>query len=271
MSNSNHPTSVLDSLPLAADHLRSLHVPGDPLVLVNIWDVAGALEVAAAGGRAIGTSSAAIAASHGQPDNNTMDLTLAFGTIERIASAVSLPVTADIEAGYDIGASELVAALLGAGAVGCNLEDTDHRRPGQLLHTDVAAARLGAVRAAARDAGVDIVINARIDALIHLDGDRQAAMSEIVRRAHRYIEAGADCVFPVRVSDPATVEQLVQELGVPLNVGLAPGATVAQMAAAGASRISFGPTFQRRVLAELRRQAIELLAPAATTSAGSAG
>jgi 2-methylisocitrate lyase-like PEP mutase family enzyme len=94
-------------------------------------------------------------------------------------------------------------------------------------------------------------------------------MAEVVRRAHRYIEAGADCVFPVRVSDPATVEQLVKELGVPVNVGLAPGVTLAQMAAAGASRVSFGPTFQRRLMAELRQQAIELLAPAAPTTSPS--
>jgi len=268
MNDPNDPTSTLDSLRHAADLLRSLHVPGDPLVLVNVWDVAGADEVVAAGASAIGTSSAAIAASHGQPDDNTMDLSLAFGTIERIASAVSLPVTADIEAGYDLSPSELVAALLHAGAVGCNLEDTDHRRPGRLLDIEVAAARLRAVRAAAQESGVDVVVNARIDALIHLGDDRPAAMAEVVRRAHRYVEAGVDCVFPVRVSDPATVEQLVNELGVAVNVGLAPGVTVAHMAEAGASRISFGPTFQRRLMAELRRQAVELLAPPAATSAG---
>jgi 2-methylisocitrate lyase-like PEP mutase family enzyme len=83
-----------------------------------------------------------------------------------------------------------------------------------------------------------------------------------VRRARRYIEAGADCVFPLGLSDPATAEQLVNELGVPVNVGLAPGVSVAQMAAAGASRISVGPTFQRRAMADLRQRASELLASA---------
>ncbi|HEX6659086.1 MAG TPA: isocitrate lyase/phosphoenolpyruvate mutase family protein [Ilumatobacter sp.] len=250
------------TLSLDADRLRSLHVPGDPLVLVNAWDVASAREVVAAGGSAIGTSSAAISASLGEQDDNTMALSLAFGAIERIAAAVPVPVTADLEAGYDLGGTELVSALLAAGAVGCNLEDTDHRRAGALVDAEVMAARLTAVRAAAREAGVDVVVNARIDALIHLGGDRPAALAEIVRRARRYVEAGADCVFPIGVSDPATAEQLVRELAVPVNVGLAAGVTVAQMAAAGASRISVGPTYQRRAMAELRQRASELLAGA---------
>jgi 2-methylisocitrate lyase-like PEP mutase family enzyme len=249
------------SLALLAHRLRALHVPGDPLVLVNAWDVASAREVVAAGGMAIGTSSAAISASLGEPDDNTMPIALAFGAIERIASAVPVPVTADLEAGYGLGGTELVGALLAAGAVGCNLEDTDHHRPGQLVDADVAAARLAAVRSAARESGVDVVVNARIDALIHLGDDRAAALAEVVRRARRYIEAGADCVFPVGVSDPATAAQLVEELGVPVNVGLAPGVTVAQMAAAGVSRISVGPTFQRRAMADLRQRARELLVP----------
>jgi 2-methylisocitrate lyase-like PEP mutase family enzyme len=260
------PSRTLD-LALAADHLRALHVAGDPLVLVNAWDVASAREVVAAGARAVGTSSAAVAAGFGAPDDNTMAPGLAFGAVERIASAVPVPVTADVEAGYDLHDHELVAALLGAGAVGCNLEDSDHRRPGELVDAGAMAVRLAGVRAAARDAGVGVVVNARIDVLLHHGDDRPAALAEVVRRARRYVEAGADCVFPVGVGDPATAGRLVDELGVPVNVGLAPGVTVAQMAAAGVSRISFGPTFQRRAMADLRERAGELLAPVAGPSA----
>jgi len=255
--------TVIDRTPAgAAALLRALHVPGDPLVLVNAWDVASAREVVAAGGRAVGTSSAAIASSLGESDDNTMPVALAFGAIERIASAVPVPVTADVEAGYDLGARELVDALLAAGAVGCNLEDSDHRRPGALVDAEVMATRLAGVRAAAREAGVDIVVNARIDALVRLDGDRSAALAEVVRRGRRYAEAGADCVFPIGVGDPATAQQLVDQLDVPVNVGLAPGVVVAQMAAVGASRVSVGPTFQRRAMADLRQRAGELLTPA---------
>jgi 2-methylisocitrate lyase-like PEP mutase family enzyme len=246
----------------AAQRLRSLHVAGNPLVLVNAWDVASAREVAAAGGSAIGTSSNAIASSLGEPDNNSMARAHVFGAIRRIAAAVSVPVTADVEGGYDLPASELASELLAAGAVGCNLEDTDHRSNGGLLAPDVMVARLQAMRSAARELGVGIVINARVDALLHGGDDRPAAVAEIVRRASRYVEAGADCIFPIGVGDLATAEHLVSELGVPINVGLDPGVTVAQMAATGVSRISFGPTLQRRAMADLRQRAAELLAPA---------
>ena len=229
---------------------------------MNAWDVASARAVVAAGGQAIGTSSAAIAASLGLPDDNTMPISSAFGAVARIASAVPVPVTADVEAGYDLDADELVGALLAAGAVGCNLEDTDHRRPGHVVDVEVAAARLAAVREAARQAGVELVINARIDVLIHAGADRATALPDVVRRAHRYVEAGADCVFPLGIADPATVERLVTDLGAPVNVGLPPGVTVSEMAAAGASRISFGPQLQRRAMADLEERARELLGTA---------
>jgi len=247
------------TLDLAAARLRSLHVPGDPLVLVNAWDVGSAREVVAAGAQAVGTSSAAVAASLGEPDDNTMPIALAFGAIARIASAVPVPVTADVEGGYDLDADELVGALLAAGAVGCNLEDTDHRRPGHVVDVDTAATRLAEVREAADRSGVELVINARIDVLIHAGADRSAALPEVVRRAHRYLEAGADCVFPLAIADPATVERLVTDLGEPVNVGLPPGVAVSEMAAAGASRISFGPQLQRRAMADLQQRARELL------------
>ena len=118
-------------------------MPGDPLVLANVWDVASAREVVAAGGAAIGTSSAAIAATLGEADDDTMPIALGLGAIARIAAAVPVPVTADVEAGYGLDADALVAALLAAGVAGCNLEDTDHRRGG-LVDIGAASARLRA-------------------------------------------------------------------------------------------------------------------------------
>jgi 2-methylisocitrate lyase-like PEP mutase family enzyme len=270
MNDLDDPTPAL-----TADRLRSLHVPGDPLVLVNAWDVASAREVVAAGAAAVGTSSAAIAATLGEPDDDTMDLPHVLGAVRRIASAVPVPVTADLEGGYGLDGIELVCALVAAGAVGCNLEDSDHRRPGALVDAETMAARLRAVRAAAGDCGVDVVVNARIDAVIRFDGDRRAALAEVARRAHLYVEAGADCVYPIGVGDPPTAAALVAELGVPVNVNLGPGVTVAEMADAGASRVSVGPTYHRRAMADLRRRAAALLGaagrPTASTNGGSAG
>ena len=256
-------TSVATDAPAlarAADRLRSLHRRGEPLVLVNVWDAASARRVEAAGARALATSSAAIAAALGVPDDDTMGPELAFGAVRRIAAGASVPVTADVEAGYGLSAADLVEELLGAGAVGCNLEDSDHSRPGRLIDADAAAGRLADVRREARRAGVDIVLNARIDTFFHGGAsDPEALVDETVRRARLYLAAGADVVFPVRVADPATAAQLVAALDAHVNVGLGPSTTVAEMAAAGVSRISLGPGPHARAMAELDRQAEQLL------------
>ncbi|WP_406272957.1 isocitrate lyase/phosphoenolpyruvate mutase family protein [Nocardia sp. NBC_00881] len=116
----------------AANMLRVLHIPGKPLILANVWDVATAERVVAAGGRAVGTSSAAIAATLGLPDGPDTPIEPMFAAVRRISSAVEVPVTADLLDGYGLDATELVDRLLAAGAVGCNLEDSDHRGPDAL-------------------------------------------------------------------------------------------------------------------------------------------
>ena len=241
----------------AAVRLRDLHRRGDPLVLVNAWDVASAERVVAAGGRAIGTSSAAIAASLGLPDDPTAPVDPLFDAVGRIAAAVDVPVTADLLDGYGLDADELVERLLAAGAVGCNIEDSDHAHPGTLLAPGVVAERIAAVRSAATRAGVEVVVNARIDAYLH---DGPDATPEVVARARRYLDAGADCVYPIRLSDPAVVREVVGQLDAPVNANVG-GATVVDLAAAGASRISIGPTAFRAALAAVDRMAADLLRP----------
>jgi 2-methylisocitrate lyase-like PEP mutase family enzyme len=254
------PELHVDELAAHADELRSLHRPGDPLVLVNAWDVASAQNVERAGARAIGTSSAAIADSLGFPDDHGTPIPTVFETLARIAAAVTVPVTADLLDGYGLPDDVLVDRLLRSGAVGCNLEDSDHAHPGRLMDPDVAAARLAAVRAAARHRGVDVVINARIDTYFHGgDPDPAVTWSDTVQRAQRYLDAGADCVYPIRLTDPDVVADLVSELGAPVNANVAPGAPVADMAAAGASRVSVGPMAHRVALAALDGLAAELL------------
>ena len=243
-----------------ADHLRSLHQAGNPLVLVNVWDAASGRRVESAGARALATSSRAIAESLGVPDDNTMGPELAFDAVRRIAADASVPVTADLEAGYGLAAEELVDRLLAAGAVGCNLEDSDHTRPGELVDAEVAAERLAAVRSAASGAGVDIVLNARIDVLLtSLAADPRAALDEILRRARQYAEAGADCVYPIGLTDPDVAARVASELPVAVNANLAPSTTVAGLAAAGVRRISVGPMAHAIAMDALSRRAGELL------------
>lgn len=249
------PGEPVADLTAAARRLRSMHARGNPLVLVNVWDVASAQRVVAAGGRAVATSSAAIATSLGLPDDPSAPVGPMFEALQRITNAVDVPVSADLLDGYGLAPVELVDRLLAAGAVGCNLEDSDHARPGTLLNPADAAERLAAVRSAADQAGVDIVINARIDAYLH---GGPSATPDIIARARRYLDAGADCVYPVSLTDPLVVRHLVEQLDAPVNANVAGAGAVADLAAAGASRISIGPMAFRSAMAALDRLAVEL-------------
>ena len=251
-------TTDRSTLVALADQLRSLHRPGDPLVLVNAWDAASARAIAGAGARVIATSSAAIAAGLGEPDDDCMDVDLVFDVISRIGAAASVPVTADIEAGYGLEADELVARLLAAGAVGCNVEDSDHRRPGEQVAADAFAERLAGIREAADAVGVHVVLNARIDTFL-LGGSGPAAVDDVVARGRRYLAAGADCVYPIRLVDPAVVAELAGALGGPLNANVAPGAAISALAGAGAARVSVGPRGQHVAMERLAVFAAEVL------------
>jgi 2-methylisocitrate lyase-like PEP mutase family enzyme len=240
--------------------LRDLHRAGDPLVLVNAWDAASAIEVVALGGRAVGTSSAGMAASLGIPDAPDAPVDTIFAAISRIAHAVDVPLTADLFDGYGLSGDELVGRLLEAGAVGCNIEDSDHARPGRLLGADTVTERLSAVRAAASRAGVEVVLNARLDCLLHMT-DRDEAVAEIIDRGRRYIDAGADCVFPVGVTDPDLARTIVDAVRAPVNAGWRAGVELSGLVAAGVQRISVGPQAQRFTIAALDDFARTLLTP----------
>jgi 2-methylisocitrate lyase-like PEP mutase family enzyme len=190
-----------------------------------------------------------------------MPLPLVFEAVARIVRAVTVPVTADLLDGYGLAAEELVDRLLDAGAVGCNLEDSDQAYSGRLLDRTAVAARITAVRRVAQRVGVDVVINARIDTSLHnRDADPAGTWADIVGRARRYLDAGADCVFPFGMTDPQVVAALVDELGAPVNASVALGGSVAAVAAAGASRVSIGPRAHHAALVALGELASQLLA-----------
>ncbi len=221
-----------------ADALRRLHAGPRPLVLPNAWDVASARLVVKAGFPVVATSSGAVAASLGYEDDDSMPVDEAFGVIARIARSVSVPVTADVEAGYGLLPKDLVGRLLDAGAVGCNIEDTDHHGGADLVDAGEHAERLRAIRGAATEAGVEIVLNARIDAL-RLEGDPSELFEEAVRRGQLYLEAGADCVFPIRLADDELIGEFVQRVEGPVNVVAAGAPPLARLAELGVRRVSF--------------------------------
>ena len=228
----------VDGLAERADALRRLHAGPRPLVLPNAWDVASARLVVKAGFPVVATSSGAITATLGYEDNDSMPVDAAFAAIARIARSVPVPVTADIEGGYRLSPEDLVEQLLDAGAVGCNLEDTDHHGGAGLVDADENAERLRAVRQAATEAGVDIVLNARIDVL-RLEGDRRELFVEAVRRAQLYRRAGANCVFPIRLADDELIGEFVRRVEGPVNIVGAGAPPLARLAELGVARVSF--------------------------------
>jgi 2-methylisocitrate lyase-like PEP mutase family enzyme len=221
-----------------AGRLRDLHRPGDPLLLVNVWDPETAKRVEAAGALAVATSSAAIAHSLGGRDDNSAG-PAAFRSLAAAVGAVGVPVTADLEGGYGLSGSELVDRLLSAGAVGCNIEDTDHSRGDRLLDAEEHATYLAEIRTAAEARRVPIVLNARIDTILRAaQRDATLSIEETLRRARLYIEAGADCIYPIGLRDPDLVKLIINEVGCLINVN--PSAPLQALADAGAARVSFG-------------------------------
>lgn len=242
-----------------AEKLRTLHHGSEPLLLPNVWDVASARAVAEAGFPVIATSSHAVAASLGFPDSDSIPAEAAFAAIARVAASVELPLTADLEAGYQLPAAELVERLLAAGAVGCNLEDTDHHGPNVLVPMERQAERLRAVREASAAAGVPVVINARIDVFLREPGDPESRLPEALRRGKAYLAAGADCLYPIGLTDHRAIETFVREVGAPVNIWLRPdGPSRDELARMGVARISLAAGLFRLAMAEVQRALADL-------------
>ncbi len=239
----------------AAELLR-LHTDPELLVVVNVWDAAGAAVVAGVPGtRALATASHSIAAAFGYPDGERIPVDLMIDMVGRIAAAVDLPVSADLEAGYgDPG--ETVRRAVGVGVVGANLEDRMAPLPAAV------AAVAAAVRAGAAE-GVPFVLNARTDAFLRAgDRDRADVLADAVERGRAFLDAGAACVFVPGLLDEPTVAALVEGIGERrVSVIAVPGSLPqARLAELGVARVSFGPWTQRATLTHLADLAADLYA-----------
>jgi 2-methylisocitrate lyase-like PEP mutase family enzyme len=242
--------------------LRDLHADGT-LVLPNAWDAASAALIADAGAAAIATTSAGVAWSLGRPDGELLPRADLVAAIERMVAAIDVPLTADVEAGYgatEEEVAETVTAVLGAGAVGINIEDALAGGSG-LYSREEAAARIRAARSAVVACGVpDFVINARTDVYMRRIGDPQARLDDVLRRGAEYAEAGADCLFVPGLADVAVLESLVARSPLPISASTGPGRpTVAQLRAAGVRRVSVGPALTQAAYTVTRQLAGELL------------
>jgi 2-methylisocitrate lyase-like PEP mutase family enzyme len=245
-----------------AQDLLAMHCGGDVLLLPNVWDVASARIVEQAGYHAVGTTSAGIAFSLGYPDGQKIPRAEMLQAIARIARAVKVPVTADVESGYGSGpdaAKSTALAVIEAGAVGMNLEDAPGESGSPLAGLAAQVEKIRAVRQAAVSADVPIVLNARTDVYLLQVGESSSRYDETVRRLGAYRDAGADCVFVTGLSDVATIKRLVADVRCPLNVLAGPGSpSVGELRALGVARVSLGSGPMRATLGTLRRIAQEV-------------
>jgi 2-methylisocitrate lyase-like PEP mutase family enzyme len=231
-----------------AETFRRMHHGGKILLLPNAWDAMSAKIFEAAGFGAVATTSAGVSYSLGWPDGELVPRDEMIAAIRRIADAVAIPVTADIESGFGATASDVadtVRQTIQAGAVGVNLEDAVQGAGRTLYDLPLAVERIAAARDAARTAGVAIVINARTDVYLLGIGEKSGRFDEATRRLNAYREAGADCLYAMGYFDAETIGRLVQAVNGPLNVMGLPGTPpVAELQRLGVARVSTasGPT-----------------------------
>jgi 2-methylisocitrate lyase-like PEP mutase family enzyme len=233
----------------------ALHVPGDPVILYNIWDVGSALAVVGAGAKTLATGSHPVADANGWPDGQNVPLDFALANAKRIVDAVEIPLTVDFEGAYSADPAEgaaNVVRLAATGAVGCNFED--QVIGGEGLHPlELQVRRIGAIRAAVGD---QFYINARTDLFLKTQTYDDALIGQVVERGKAFADAGASGFFVPRLADPAQIERVVREVPLPLNVIAFPGAPDKKVwADAGVARISHGPFPHRALMARLKEMA----------------
>ncbi|MDP1739081.1 MAG: isocitrate lyase/phosphoenolpyruvate mutase family protein [Caulobacter sp.] len=247
----------LGGMSTAAETFRRLHAGPELLILPNGWDAGSCRVIETLGAKAVATSSAAVCWSHGYADGHHLPIELLAQTVAEITRVVSIPVTCDSEGGYaddPATVGENIARIVGAGAVGINIEDG---RETPELH----AAKITAVRKAADREGVPLFINARTDVYLKRLAEPEAAVDEVLRRAAIYRDAGADGLFAPGVVIPAEISGIAAGCGLPLNVMARPGLPAGPaLQALGARRISSATGLARAALAALNAATAAFLA-----------
>jgi 2-methylisocitrate lyase-like PEP mutase family enzyme len=243
-----------------AELLRSLHVPGEPLIVTNVWDAVTARIVAGAPGvTALATASHAVSFAHGVPDGEGLSVDQAIEAARVIIGAVDIPVSVDFEKGYAPDTQTLeanITRLIEAGAAGINIEDSSGPAKAPLFPLEVAVERIAAVRRAADKAGVPLVINARVDTLAG-----GGEWDDAITRANAYLRAGADVVFVLGLSTEELVTRALAEIDGKVSVISNPSSVpLKRLAELGVSRVSFGPGILGLTLAHLEQAATQLTA-----------
>jgi 2-methylisocitrate lyase-like PEP mutase family enzyme len=232
-----------------AQLLRDLHAGPGMLVLPNAWDAASARAFEAAGFAAIATTSGGVSASLGFMDHEGAPVDEMAAAAARIVASVSIPVSVDFEAGYQESPGSIVRHLVAIGAAGMNLEDSDHHSDEKLVNAEAQAERLAAVKAAARAAGVDLFLNARVDTFVQKLGTPDEQLREALRRARLYQQAGADCIYPITLADETMISEMIEAVG-PINVNVRRGGPLGldRLAALGVRRVTYASSLFRETM-----------------------
>jgi 2-methylisocitrate lyase-like PEP mutase family enzyme len=245
-----------------AEALRKLHQGPRTLVLPNVWDVASARIVEELGYPALATSSAGVAFALGYPDGQRISREEMLSVVSRIARAVRIPVTADMEAGYGITVEDMIEtakALVDAGGVGLNLEDVTRDTEDSQVDMALQVKKIRAIKETSAKLGVPLVINARTDVYLMPIGPEATRLERTLERLRAYRDAGADCLFAPGVCDRGIIEKLVKALQAPLNILASVGCpSIKELEKIGVARVSVGSGMMRATLGLARRVAREL-------------
>ncbi|MEN1705450.1 MAG: isocitrate lyase/phosphoenolpyruvate mutase family protein [Planctomycetota bacterium] len=251
-----------------AKTFKDLHAGDAPLILPNAWDAGSARLMEHIGSKSTATTSAGVAWAHGYQDGDQLPVHILISTIESIARVVSIPVSVDIEGGYSsdpTAVGETAARVIGAGAVGINIEDGSGS-------PDLLCRKIEAVRRSAAQAGVPLFINARTD--VHLRGlvDKETRTSEVTRRSALYRSAGADGLFVPLLMDATSIGAIANGVALALNVMACPGLPpVSELGELGVRRLSIGSAVSQAVFARMRELAEAFLRDGDSDAATSGG
>lgn len=245
-----------------AERFRAMHHAAPMLVLPNVWDAASARVIELAGFPAVATTSAGVALALGYRDGQRMSRDLMIEAIARIARVVTCPVTADIEAGY--GASipevvETVKAVITTGVVGFNIEDSRPGGAASLVDVGYQTELIAALRELASALDIPFVINARVDVYVREIGEPESRFEQTVRRANAYLQAGADCAYPIGILPGETIADLVKAIDGPINIMGGPRqAPLAELERYGVARVSLAGSVFYAMLGQLRAVARDI-------------
>lgn len=245
-----------------AQKFLELHQSEDILILPNIWDVIGGKLLEKIGFKAIATASMSMAYSQGYQDGEHLPFKTVLRISKEISEAVDIPVSVDFEKGYADSLEELsakTAKLIDAGIVGINIEDGSRKGGKGLTSIENQSERIHTIRQTAINKGVHLVINARTDIFLNSESQSNNELDQAIKRGIAYKDAGADCFYPILLSNIVLIEKLVKEIKIPVNIFLIKTLVdFVRLKEIGVSRVSLGPLFLKRAISSLKTAAERL-------------